>query len=180
MLTMDLGTIEYFDGNSNEFVYDKVGVVRFEYSLKVLYDWEGKWKKPFLKGNLTDEELIDFYMMMALDPIKEEALTDDVMEELSRYIGDTPTATVFYSNTTSQNGNKTVSNKTYTAEELYAMMITANVPIEFETRNLNRLLTVLRIISTYNNPPKKMTQAEVMQQNRELNRKRLEELKTKG
>jgi hypothetical protein len=180
VLTIDLGTIEYYDGNSNQFVYDDVGVVRFEYSLKVLYDWEGKWKKPFLKGELTDEELVDFYMMMALDPIKEEALTDDVMEKLSTYIGDSGTATKFYSFDNGQNGNSSASGKTYTAEELYALMISANVPIEFENRNLNRLLVILRIISSHNSPPKKMSKEEIYRQNRELNAQRRAQLKTKG
>jgi hypothetical protein len=68
MIAIDLGTIEYYDDINNEFVYDKGGIVRFEYSLKVLYDWEGKWKKPFLKGGLTDEEQMDFYRTDGIGP----------------------------------------------------------------------------------------------------------------
>lgn len=177
---MDLGTIEYYDGDSNQFVYDNVGVVRFEYSLKVIYEWEAKWRKPFLKGEYTDEELLDFYGMMALDPIKDEAFTDDVMAGLAEYISDPNTATTFSSFDDSQNGSTMARMKNYTAEELYALMISANVPLEFETRNLNRLLAILRIISSYNSPPKKMTKEEIYKQNRELNRQRREQLKSKG
>lgn len=180
MLTMDLGTMEYYDGNENEFKYDEIGVVRFEYSLKVLYEWEAKWRKPFLSGDRTDEELLDFYKMMALDPVKDEAFTEEVMTRLSEYIADTNTATKFSSTNNSQNGVGTPRIKDYTSEEIYALMFMNNIPLEFETRNLNRLLTVLRIIAAYNSPPKKMTQEEILQHNREINRKRREQLKTKG
>lgn len=180
VLTIDLGTIEYYDGISNKFVYEELGSVRFEYSLKVLYEWEGRWKKPFLKGDITDKELIDFYMTMALDPIKEEQLTHDVMEQLSKYIGDSNTATVFYTYDNGQNGNQTINTKTYTSEELYALMINVNIPMEFENRNLNRLLTIMRIISTQNNPPKKMSREDIVRQNAELNRQRKLQYNTKG
>lgn len=178
MITIDLGTIEYYDSGSNQFVYDKGGIVRFEYSLKVIYDWESKWKKPFLKGNLTRDESLDFYMLMALDPIDKKFITEDVMLVLSKYIGESHTATTF---TSSETGTSGISKgKVYTAEELYALMITANVPIEFENRNLNRLLVILRVISAYNSPPKKMSKQDIYKQNAELNRQRKEMLKTKG
>lgn len=181
MITIDLGTIEYYDSSTNQFAYDNGGVVRFEYSLKAIYDWESKWLKPFLKGNLTYEETIDFYMMMALDPIKEQFLTDSVMEMLSKYISDSHTATTFTSVEDDQNSNKSTNKgKFYTAEELYALMFMASVPIEFETRNLNRLLTVLRIVSSYNSPPKKMSRQDIYKQNASLNEQRKAMLKTKG
>lgn len=181
VITIDLGTIEYYDGVAKQFVYDEGGIVRFEYSLKVIYDWESKWRKPFLKGELNDKELIDFYMTMALDPIKEKFITYDVIEELSKYISDSHTATTFSSFEEGQNGNSIASkSKVYTAEELYALMFTANVPLEFETRNLNRLLIIMRIMSSYNAPPKKMSKADIYKQNASLNAARKEAMKTKG
>src|SRR5690606_39800968 len=68
-----------------------------------------------------------------------------------------PYTTLFRSFNTresSQNGNK---GKIYTAEEIYAMMFMEGIDIEFENRNLNRLMTMLRIIGNYKVPPKKMT-----------------------
>lgn len=175
-----MGTLEYWNSDTEEFVYDEIGVVRFEYSLKVLYEWEAKWKKPFLSGERTDEELIDFYMMMALDPIKEEALTSDVMIRLSEYVGDSNTATRFSTVGESQNNGNFSIQKDYTAEEIYALMFMNQIPLDFETRNLNRLLVILRIIAAYNSPPKKMSQEEIFKQNRELNRQRRLQYKTKG
>lgn len=181
MITIDLGTIEYFDGSTNSFSYEKGGVVRFEYSLKALYEWEGRWRKPFLKGELTEKELVDFYMTMAMDPIEEKFLTHDVMMILADYIKDTNTATTFSSGPEGQNGNNPLSKKKlYTAEELYAMMFSAGVSIEWETRNLNRLFVVLNIIGSYNNPPKKMSKQDIMKQNASLNAQRKAKLKTKG
>lgn len=178
MITIDLGEIEFYDDDKQEFIYEKGGIVRFEYTLRVMYEWEAKWKKPFLKGNLEDIELIDFYKMMALDPLDDRFLTTDVMTKLAEYIGNPNTATIFSSAGGESSG--TSKAKVYTSEELYALMIMANVPLEFEDRNLNRLLTVLRIISNYNNPPKKMTKQEIMKQNQELNRQRRAQYNTKG
>lgn len=181
MITIKLGSNEYYDSESNKFVCEDGVMVRFEYSLKVLYDWEGKWRKPFLKGGLTDAEWFDFCMMMAIDPIEEKFMTNEVIEILSDYIKDSNTATVFGSNQQSQNGNNTSSKgKFYTSEELYALMITANVPIEFETRNLNRLLTILKIISSHNSPPKKMSKQDVYKQNASLNAQRKAKMNSKG
>lgn len=181
MITIDLGTLEYYDSDSNEFKYEEGGVVRFEYSLKVLYKWEAKWRKPFLHGERTNEELVDFYMTMALDPIHERFMTEDVMTTLSQYIGETHTATTFSSHQDGQNGSDNTNiGKIYTAEELYALMIMANVPLEFENRNLNRLLVILRIISAYSSPPKKMSQEDIYKQNRMLNEQRKAQYGTKG
>lgn len=183
LITIDLGSIEYYDSEKNEFVYEDGGKVRFEYSLKMLYEWEGKWKKPFLKESqdLTSEEALDFYMMMALDPIDEKFMTGEVMKKLSDYINDSQTATKFSSHGNSQNGNNTPSKgKVYTAEELYAMMITAQIPLEFENRNLNRLITILRVISNNNEPPKKMSKQDILRQNAQLNAERRRRMKTRG
>ena len=181
MITIDLGTVEYYNDEENQFVNDEGGIVRFEYSLKMLYDWEGKWKKPFLKGGLTDEETIDFYKMMALDPIEERFITTEVMDVLADYIKDDRTATTFTSNQDDQNGNISPSRgKVHTSEEIYAIMISNNIPMEFEYRNLNRLMTIIRVIATHNNPPKKMSKQDILKQNAKLNAERRAKLNSKG
>lgn len=181
MITINLGNLEYYDSDTNQFIYDEGGTVRFEYSLKVIYDWEAKWLKPFLKGGLTDEEQLDFYKMMALDPIDERFIRGDVLTKLVKYIEESHTATTFSSGDEGQNGNNSlVKNKVYTAEELYALMFQAQIPIDFETRNLNRLLVVLKIIGLQNSPPKKMSKEDIYRKNRELNERRRQQYGTKG
>lgn len=178
MLKLDLGTMEYYDSEKTEFVYENGGIVRFEYSLKAVYEWEGRWKKPFLKGELTYVEMIDFYKLMALDEFDVKFLNDEVIHSISEYILDTNTATKF---SDIQTSNTTVkSNKIHTSEEIYAMMFASGISLEFENRNLNRLLTILRVISVQNNPPKKMSKEDVLKQNVNLNRQRKEQMKTKG
>jgi hypothetical protein len=162
-------------------MYEEGGTVSFEYTLKVVYDWEFKWRKPFLKGGLTDEETVDFYKRMALDPIEEKFLTRDVMNLLAKYIQDEATATVFSTADEGQNGsNVPIKGKVYTSEEIYSLMFSAHVPIEFENRNLNRLMTILRITASHNEPPKQMAKADIARQNRELNEQRRKKFNTKG
>lgn len=175
-ITIDLGEIEFYDSVNNEFIPRKGGVVSFEYSLKALFEWEGKWKKPYLKGGLTNEELVDFYKTMALQPIDSDFITNDVMQILADYIRDTRTATTF-----TNDGSETNSKpKNYTSEELYAIMFNSGIALEFENCNLNRLLVIIRIIASYNSPPKKMPKQEILKQNASLNAQRKAMLNTKG
>ena len=180
MIQIDLGTLEYYDEESNEFHYEDGGVVRFEYSLKAMYQWEAKWGIPFLKGEYTDEGLKDFFHMMALDPLDKRFLTKPVMEELAEYIGSTQTATRFSQPRSHQNGNKFSIGKIYTSEEIYGLMFMNQIPIEFEERNLNRLLTILRVITNYNQPKEKMSQEDILAENRRLNEERKRKYGTKG
>lgn len=180
MITIDVGSLEIYNPTKSEFEYFHGGLVRFEYSLKALYIWEGKWRKPFLKGELTEQELVDFYMTMAIDPIEEKFMTSGLMKQLADYIQEEHTATKFSSHQPKGNGGRVIKPKIHTAEELYAIMLSANIPLEFEHRNLNRLLTILKITNSFNEPPKKMTKEEVLKQNAELNRQRRQQMKTKG
>lgn len=179
MITIDLGTIEYYDSLQNEFVYLNGGVVRFEYSLQALYAWEGKWKKPFLKGGLSNDEALDFYKCMALDPVDERFINNDVMTALSEYIDSSNTATTFSSGGHAEEP-RAKKGKVYTSEEIYALMFMAGVDISMETRNLNRLMVMLKIVASYNNPPKKMSKEEIFRQNAKLNAERKAQMKTRG
>lgn len=179
MIEIDLGIQESYNSSTNEFSYEEGGIVRFEYTLRNLYDWEGRWEKPFLNGKLTHEEATDFYLLMALDPIDPKFLTTEIRDRLTEYISHTPTATTF-SSTKRQNRSKQATPKVHTSEELYALMIQAGVPLEFENRNLNRLMDILKIISINNSPPKKMDKHEIYRQNQEINARRKAKINSKG
>lgn len=175
MITINLGVIEEYDAKTNTFTTIEGGTVRFEYSLKVIYEWEGIWQKPFLNSKLNDEQYISLFKLMALDPIDEQFITDEVAVELIKYINHTQTATVF-----SNNDKTNKSSKYITSEELYVTMFQAGFPLEFENINLNRLLVMLRILSNRSDKPKKMSRQDIARQNAELNKQRREALKTKG
>lgn len=180
MIEIDLGTLEYYDEVENVFHHEEGGIVQFEYSLKAMYDWEAKWTKPFLVGDYTTEELRDFLLKMALTKVDKRFLTREVMEELTEYIGTTQTATTFSEAPNHQNGTKSNIGKIYTAEEIYGLMFMNQIPIEFENRNLNRLLVILRVISNYNQPKEKMSQEDIIAENRRLNEERKRKYGTKG
>lgn len=180
MITVYIDQIEYYDEDTNEFKLFSSKTVNFEYSLKAVAQWEEKWKVPFLstKMNKLDERLIDLYKYMSEEKnLDSEYITEELASKLSQYISDPRTATTF----SSQNGNKTSEKgKVYTSDELYALMFMNQVPIEFENRNLNTLLLILKIISIYNSPPKKMSSSDVKRQNTEINAARRLEHNTRG
>lgn len=180
MISIDLGTHEYYDSDKGEFIYDECGIVEFEYSLEAIYKWEAKWKKPFLKGERTDDELLDFYVTMALTPIDKKFITYDVMLELANYITESQTATTFSSHSGQNGDNGTSKAKVYTAEEIYALMFMHGIDLEFEKRNLDRLLTVIRIMGSYNTEPKKMDKEDILKQNALINAERRKKMNTKG
>lgn len=182
MLLIDLGKVEYFNVETQQFEYEELGIIRFEYSLKVLYDWEGVWKKAFLDNNvkLSKEEIIDFYFRMALDPFDPKHLTREIMTKLSQYITDSNTATKFRTVDDKGSGRVNKQSKVYSSEEIYSMMFNSQIPLEFEHRNLNRLLVILKVISINNSPPKKMSKADVVNQNAKLNAERKAKYNTKG
>ena len=59
-------------------------------------------------------------------------------------------------------------------------MIACQIPFECETWHINRLLTLIRVCNQKNQPDKKMSQSEIMERNRELNRARRAKLGSKG
>lgn len=180
MITITFKEQEYYDEANNTFTILPSKTVDFEFSLKAISDWEQKWKIPFLtsKFDNNDIRMVDFYLTMSKDPtITQEYIDERTASRLSEYMNDKRTATIF----TSQNDdNVNTKGKIYTAEEIYALMFMNGIDIDFENRNINHLLNVLRIISVYNSPPKKMSKQEVLKQNRELNAKRKAEYNTKG
>jgi hypothetical protein len=48
-------------------------------------------------------------------------------------------------------------------------MIQLGIPIEFQKWHFNRLMTLIQVCQSENEPPRKMSQREIMQQNAALN-----------
>lgn len=182
MLKIFIESQELFDNIKQEFISTKSTELRLEHSLASISKWESKWKKPFLSNNKKDEknndEIIDYIKCMNLnsdvDDIVYNCLSDKNIETITNYISDSMTATTF--NEIGQSGAK---KEIITSELIYFWMISYNIPIECENWHINRLLTLIRIFSIKNTPPKKMSKSELISRNAALNAARKKQLNTK-
>lgn len=179
MLTIVVPEREYFDDNKNEFVHTKEVTLQLEHSLVSLSKWEAKWNKPFLSSNdKTDEEILDYIRCMTVTQNVDKSiyyrLSKENIEKINNYINLPMTATTFSDKNASRN------KETITAEIVYYWMIALNIPFECQKWHLNRLLTLVKVCSIKNTPPKKMSRNEIFSRNRALNASRRKALGTKG
>ncbi|MEG0239488.1 MAG: hypothetical protein RR643_04990 [Anaerorhabdus sp.] len=175
MLEVVTSGLEVFDNYTQRFSWMPEKTFRFEYSLKAISDWEAKWCIPFLGGPKTVEQSKDMYKFMCVgEVITDDYLVKDVELLIIEYMEANATATRV------QNDNKP-SRTILTSEVIYAYMANAQVPFTCETWNIKRLLILLNVISEQNNPDKKkMSNNEILKQNRDLNAERKKKYNTKG
>lgn len=181
MLTIEVPiTPEGWDEEKQEFVEPRRETLQLEHSLVSLSKWESKWKKPFYsKLDVTNEELIDYVRCMTLtknvDPDIYNHLTKENVDDIRKYIEDPMTATTFSDKGSVQNNREIV-----TSELIYYWMIASNIPFECQEWHLNRLITLIRVCSVKNTPPKKRSKRELMSRNAALNASRRKQLHTNG
>ena len=180
MLQITIPAFEGFDERVNEFVYYKEQTLQLEHSLISLSKWEAKWHKAFLsKTAKTTEETIDYVRCMTINKSVDHdvysRLSNENMIEINDYIGDTMTATVIR-DTQQRNGGR----ETVTAELIYYWMVSLGIPFECQKWHLNRLLTLIRVCTIKNQPPKKMSKTAIMRQNAALNAARRRKLHSSG
>lgn len=178
MLQITVDEQELFDTSKNEFIYVKQQTLSLEHSLVSLAKWEAKWHKPFLsQASKTEEELIDYIRCMTItqnvNPLVYAGLTDAHYTAIRSYMDDPMTAT------TINRRNKSHKREIITAEVIYYWMIALNIPFECQKWHLNRLLTLVDVVSLKSNP-EKMSKNEILRSNRELNAARRKKLHTKG
>ena len=171
---------EGWDETKQEFIEPKSQILQLEHSLISLSKWESKWQKPFYsKKEMTDEEALDYIKCMTLnktvDPDVYNHLTRENIDDVMKYIGNPMTATTFRKDDKSQNNREII-----TSELIYYWMIASNIPFECQKWHLNRLITLIRVCSIKNSPPKKMNKREIMSRNAALNAARRKQLNSKG
>lgn len=181
MLEITIPAEEHWIEDKEEFVVTrKEQTLRLEHSLVSLSKWESKWCKPFLSlKEKTPEEDLDYIKCMVVtpnvDPKIYDCLTRDHVEQINNYINAPMTATTFSDSKTGK-GSKEI----LTAEVIYYYMIALNIPFECQKWHLNRLLTLIKVCSIKNQPPKKMSKKEIMSRNAALNAARRKQYNTKG
>lgn len=186
MLVINIPSIEYYNSETNEFVWIEGKSLTLEHSLVSVSKWEAKWHKAFLGGEeKTQEEILDYIRCMTLtknvDPAIYSNLTSENIKTIENYIDDPMTATTF-----SEDARKPIKKKGFgkqrpvTSEIIYYWMIALNIPIECQKWHLNRLLTLVRVVNIKNSPNKKMGKKELMDRNRSLNAARRKAMGTTG
>lgn len=187
MLRLTLSDVKLFDesrGTYGEFITIKGGTLLLEHSLLSLYKWESKWNKPFLSSDeKTTEESIDYIRCMIVGGNADERivyfLPNNVLDAISDYIKKPMTATTFGKHRDS-NRKGSRSGKSITAEIIYWEMITFGIPIEFESRNLNHLMTLIKVCSIKNSPPSKRSSKEIARDYKRINEDRKKKYNSKG
>ena len=179
MLEIIIPGLELYNEETNEFTcYDDVKL-ELEHSLVSISKWESKWCKPFLDGkDKTLDEIVDYIRCMTISDNIESDVYDRLTEEnlvaINEYIGRPMTATTF------NNEKKSTGREIITSEIIYYWMVSFNIPFECQYWHLNRLLTLIKVCNVKNNPPKKMSQKEILARNKALNDARKRELGTRG
>ena len=181
MLQITIPETELFDNKTQTFIYVKQQTLQLEHSLVSLSKWESKWEKPFLtKTPMTRAQSVDYIRCMTItqnvDPNVYLCITNDIIEKVSSYIEAPMTATWF----SDENKKKYGKNEIATAEVIYWWMISLQIPFECRKWHLNKLLTLIRVCSEKNAPPKKTNNKEWANQRRALNAARRKSLHTKG
>lgn len=168
---------EQYDDEKNEFFTTKSQTLKLEHSLVSISKWEAKWHKPFLSDSeKTPQEILDYIRCMTInqvDPNIYYLLSKNNIDDIQKYIEDTMTASTV-TNTTS--GRKEI----VTSELIYYWMVAYRIPMECEKWHLNRLLTLIKICNAKNQPAKKMSNREIINQQRALNQARRKKFHTKG
>lgn len=180
MFELTVPATEFFDESKNEFVTVKGTVLRLEHSLVSISKWESFWKIPFLSNTpKTVEQSVDYIRCMTInqnvDPRVYKMLKNEHITAINEYIGDNKTATTFND---AHSPNR--SNEVVTSELIYFWMSQFNIPMECQKWHLSRLLTLIRIASIKNSPPKKMSKRAIMSQNKSLNAARRKKYNTRG
>lgn len=179
MLQITIPDYEIFDAKTGKIVTVKGRTIQLEHSLVSVSKWESKWKKAFISPTeRTREETIDYVRCMTItqnvDPMVYQGLTSDLIAKVEAYINDPMTATTFVKK------NRGGGNSIITSEIIYYWMISLEIPVEFQRWHLNRLLTLIRVCEEKSQPGKKMSQRDIMRQNRALNAARKRRSGTRG
>ena len=178
-ITIEVPGDEVFDETTEKFVYTEGTVLVLEHSLVSLSKWESIFHKAFLgREEKTVEETLAYIHAMCLDEnIPGEVLyrlTKENLAEINAYIENPMTATTF------SNIQGAPSREIITNELIRSWMVGFQIPLDYETRHLNQLFTLIKVINEQNKPKKKMSPQALAARNRELNEARRKAAGTTG
>ena len=172
---------EAYDEIFNEFYrVDKPVSITLEHSLVSVQKWEQRWHIPFLseEHQKTSEQVIDYLRCMTLSKNIEDymyfLIPRSEVNRIKAYIEDPLTAT-----TIKDTGGRR-DREIKTAEVLYSDMIALGIPFECKKWHLNSLIMLIAVCAEKQKPQKNKSRAEILAENRALNKARRMALKSKG
>ena len=185
MLKIVIPEQEYWDPYKEEFSYIKETRLRLEHSLISVHKWESRWHKSYFESykNANSIEANDYIRCMSLDELPDENivnfLTYSDMVKIRDYIEDPMTATTFSED--NNNGVNLKRRRKLTSEVIYSQMVILGIDANpYAKWHLNQLLTLERVVSLEQMPPKKRSKMETMERYMALNNSRRKKLNTKG
>lgn len=177
MLQLKLSKARFFNEETEEFLNFEPVTIKLEHSLISIQKWEAKWHKSFLSSEHTQEEMLDYFRCMSLDPNIDPnftlRLTQREVNQIQEYIQNPMTATTISSI------NNRGPQKIITAEIVYYWMTGLNIPFDCAKWHLNQLMTLIQVCSLKQNP-KKMSKREAGAQRAALNKARRAQLGSSG
>lgn len=156
-------------------------VLTLEHSLVSISKWESECTKPFFgREQMSHEETVAYIKQMILDESPPEGwlerLKQEHYTEITNYINSKQSATWFR-----EDPNQRPSREIVTSELVYYWMTQFNIPFDpCETWHLNRLMTLVKICGIKQTKPKPMSKQAQMEQYRQLNAQRRQQLGTSG
>lgn len=178
---------DLWDESTQRFISTKEADIVLEHSLVSISKWEQKWKRAFLSNKpLTDEQILDYIeRCMPItsynnDPNVYKSLRafPDLLKQINDYMNDPMSASHF--NDSRHNVQQHYKNRVITTEEIYYIMASNNIPIEFQKWHLNRLLALLKVFEVKNTPPGKRSKNDMIRDYAAINRANKAKFHTKG
>ena len=184
-LKIEVKGAELFDESTQRFIEVKPTVLTLEHSLIAVSKWESKYHIPFLKEDEKTPEQLEYYFKCMtinqnVDPNVYKNLTISQQKEILDYIHDPMTATWFGDDDKKPGKGRGRKTEIITSELIYYWMVAHNIPSEYEKWHLNRLLTLIQVCNSYNQPPKKMSKNDIIRNNDALNAARRAAMRTRG
>ena len=184
-LKIEVKGSELFDEKTERFIEVKPTVLNLEHSLIAISKWESKYHIPFLKEDEKTQEQIEYYIKCMtinqnVDPNVYKGITISQQKEILDYIHNPMTATWFGDDKKPGFGKGKKKTDVITSELIYYWMVALQIPSEYEKWHLNRLLTLIQVCNSYNQPPKKMSKSEIIRNNDALNAARRAAMRTRG
>lgn len=175
---------QLWDPVKEKFLKVKETKLTLEHSLVSLQKWEAKWKVPFLNNRQMTEDQLRYYVKCMtitqnVDPLVYYALTQENYNAIIAYMEDPMSATTINEKNIPR-GKGGSGQKVITAEMIYYWMTALNIPPEYRKWHLNQLMTLIKVASIEQQPPKQMSKRDIMSQNKSLNAARRARMHSKG